>query len=326
MEKDLISIVIPAYNVEKYILKCVNSCLTQTYKNIEVIVIDDGSTDSTLEILNKIKNKKLQIIHKENDGVSSSRNIGIKNSNGKYITFVDGDDYLSEDFIEYMHYLISKNNSEFAFSSKCYVSNNLNQDKPIEKIINSSEAACLLLSQEIIVGSWNKIYSLDFLKKNKLYFNEQQFYGEGLEFILRVALKATNIAMGNRKVYFYRRNNPISATTKFKIKNYINGEESLLLIKKHIPNTNKDIINAWNYHYCLYCLNATSAILLDKKSLYKKWYNKWRKQMIKYYFKIILIKEVNPKTKAKIFIAYFLPKYIAKRQRKKQIIDFKTSV
>lgn len=99
-----VSVVVPAYNVESYIRECVMSILNQTYPCYEVIVVDDGSTDRTLSIINEIskKNQSVQVIHKSNAGVSAARNTGIDAAKGDYIAFVDGDDYLSPDFIEYM--------------------------------------------------------------------------------------------------------------------------------------------------------------------------------------------------------------------------------
>ena len=91
------SIIVPAYNVEKYIEKCIDSILNQSYKNYEVIVINDGSTDNTLNILNKKYKDKVKIYSKENGGLSSARNYGVLKSSSKYILFVDSDDWLEPD-------------------------------------------------------------------------------------------------------------------------------------------------------------------------------------------------------------------------------------
>lgn len=107
---DKISVILPCYNSEKYIEKCIESILNQTYQNIEIIIIDDGSTDHTLKILEKYKkeNDKISIIKKKNTGVSDSRNIGIKEAKGKYIMFVDSDDFLELDAIEKLYLNIKK--------------------------------------------------------------------------------------------------------------------------------------------------------------------------------------------------------------------------
>ena len=99
---DLISIIIPAYNVEKYISKCLESIIKQTYSNIEIILVDDGSTDKTSEICDEYEKKddRIKVIHTENRGVSEARNKGLENVKGNWITFVDSDDWIEEDFCE----------------------------------------------------------------------------------------------------------------------------------------------------------------------------------------------------------------------------------
>ena len=100
--KDLISVIVPIYNVEKYLEKCVNSITSQTYKNLEIILVDDGSTDSSPEICEKLKQSddRIIVIHKKNGGLSSARNAGLDIAKGKYIGCVDSDDYIDEKMYE----------------------------------------------------------------------------------------------------------------------------------------------------------------------------------------------------------------------------------
>ena len=101
------SIIIPAYNIEKYIDKCINSIIEQTYKNYEIIIINDGSTDNTKNIIDKYKTKKkVTIINQNNKGLSESRNIGVKKATGNYILFVDGDDYIDKKLLETLNNII----------------------------------------------------------------------------------------------------------------------------------------------------------------------------------------------------------------------------
>ena len=99
---DKVSFIIPVYNVEKYLKKCIKSVLDQSYKNIEVLLIDDGSTDGSPKICDDYakKDSRIKVFHKENEGLSATRNLGVKLSTGKYITFIDSDDTISEDFCE----------------------------------------------------------------------------------------------------------------------------------------------------------------------------------------------------------------------------------
>lgn len=117
MKKDLISVIVPVYNVEKYLDKCLTSILDQSYQNLEIILIDDGSTDNSRKICDEYKKKdqRIKVIHKKNGGLSDARNVGIKSATGKYITFVDSDDYVDEDYVEYLYHLIKKYKVNLSF-------------------------------------------------------------------------------------------------------------------------------------------------------------------------------------------------------------------
>ena len=106
--KDLISVVVNVFNGEKYIKKCLDSIINQTYKNIEILIVNDGSTDKTLEVCKSIKDKRIRIIDQKNIGISLSRNVGMDNSKGDYIFFVDSDDFIEKDTIEYLYNLCKK--------------------------------------------------------------------------------------------------------------------------------------------------------------------------------------------------------------------------
>ena len=117
--EDLISVVVPIYNVEKYLKTCIETIIKQTYKNIEIILVNDGSTDNSLQICNefKEKEKRIKVINKKNGGLSDARNIGLKKAKGKYICFIDSDDFINEKYIEELHSLIIKNNAQIAICS-----------------------------------------------------------------------------------------------------------------------------------------------------------------------------------------------------------------
>ena len=110
-EKTLISIIVPVYRTEKYLDRCVESIVNQTYKNLEIILVDDGSPDDCPKMCDEWakKDKRIKVIHKENGGVSSARNIGIKSAKGKYIGFVDSDDYIEKEMYESLIDVLNKN-------------------------------------------------------------------------------------------------------------------------------------------------------------------------------------------------------------------------
>lgn len=99
-KNDLISIVVPIYNVQDYLERCIQSIISQTYKNIEIILVDDGATDNSGKLCDEYlkKDERIKVIHKENGGLSDARNVGKENANGKYIAFIDSDDYIRTKF------------------------------------------------------------------------------------------------------------------------------------------------------------------------------------------------------------------------------------
>ena len=278
MEKKT-SLIIPAYNAEKYIYNCVASILNQTYGNIEVIIINDGSDDRTLSILRELEKKdnRVLIIDKKNGGVSAARNDGIDAATGDYIVFVDADDYLAPDFVAYMLSIAEKTGADFCISQNCFTRKNEPQVESDEiKTRTSEDAVALLLSPRVIVGCWNKLYKTEFVRNHNMRFLSSLFYGEGLFFITNAAQHARCVGVGNRKVYYYRRNNEASATAKFSIEKMHNGEKALRAIKKNIKIDSRKIDTMWNLHISLFSLGAITRLKANHlDSEYKEDYKHW---------------------------------------------------
>lgn len=119
----MISVIIPIYNVEEYLEKCVNSVLNQTYSDLEIILVDDGSTDNSGKICDELKNKdnRIIVIHQENQGLSAARNAGIAKALGEYIAFVDSDDYIMEDMYETLYKNLEKTDADISICKYQYV-------------------------------------------------------------------------------------------------------------------------------------------------------------------------------------------------------------
>ena len=147
-KKDLISVVIPVYNTEKYLKECIDSVINQSYNNLEIILVDDGSTDNSLEICNKYADmdKRIKVIHKNNGGLSDARNVGIENANGKYITFVDSDDFIENDMYELLYNDVCENNAEIA-GCDYYLFNSLSTSKSD----NITEKKCVLNPEQALI-------------------------------------------------------------------------------------------------------------------------------------------------------------------------------
>lgn len=139
----LVSIIVPIYNVEKYLDQCVASLIQQTHHNIEILLIDDGSPDNAPAICDawQHKDERVHVLHKTNSGVSASRNAGLHAAKGEYVCFVDGDDWVEPDFVEYMLELQAKRNADIVASLCCFTSTDFHQRTQDEvSTINPQEA------------------------------------------------------------------------------------------------------------------------------------------------------------------------------------------
>ncbi|MCI9846281.1 glycosyltransferase family 2 protein [Flavobacterium pectinovorum] len=262
----LISIVVPMYNVEKYIAKCIDSIIGQSYRNIELILVDDGSPDNSGHIADDFSKKddRIKVIHKENQGVSIARNLGIEKSIGEYIVFVDGDDYLDPDYVEYMLGIVEKTNADFVMSKDCFkFPGNLQQiEKDKIEIYTPDEAAALLLYPGYVeIGCWNKMFYRDFLVKNKLSFLSEFYMGEGLNFIVVAAQLSKGVGVGNRKVYYYRKDNLNSATTVLNVPKFANALAALDDIEKKSMVHTSQFKESLELHRYLTTFVALSTIL-----------------------------------------------------------------
>lgn len=211
--KCLISVVVPVYNVKKYLSKCVDTIIHQTYKNIEIILVDDGSTDGSgakCDEYQKI-DSRIKVIHKQNGGLSDARNVGIKNATGKYITFVDSDDYVEYDYIEYLYNLMRKYHTNISFC-KYFVERNGDskiRNQGIDKKCNKIDAfEEILYAKDFEVSAGAKMYLLEHFKDvefpvGKLFEDNATTY--------KLIDKNDYVALGYGEKYHYvMRNNSIT--------------------------------------------------------------------------------------------------------------------
>lgn len=155
MNNPLITVIIPCYKVEQYLPKCINSVLTQTYTNLEIILVDDGSPDNCGNICDNYaqKDSRIKVIHKTNGGLSDARNKGIDIAHGEYITFIDSDDYVSNDYIEVLYNLLKENNAQMSICLP-YCISEMNEtiirinNKNKKIIFNSEEALISMFYQK----------------------------------------------------------------------------------------------------------------------------------------------------------------------------------
>ncbi len=210
-----VSIVIAAYNVEKFIRKCVSSVVRQTYVNLEIIIVDDGSSDSTSKICDDFKKEDLRIkvIHQKNQGLSSARNNGIGIATGEYIALIDGDDYISKNFIEELIKAATNNCADIAVCGFASFPHG-DVECPKNMTVLGKEATKFLLTQQNTyqVVSWNKIYKKDLFKS--ISFPINRLHEDSLT-TYKLFAAAEKVTFINRPLYFYRqRQNSIMSTVK----------------------------------------------------------------------------------------------------------------
>ena len=189
--EELISIVIPIFNVSKYLEKCIDSIINQTYKNLEIILIDDGSTDNSGEICDKYsqKDNRIKVVHQKNQGVSAARNEGLKRATGNYIGFVDPDDFIESNMYEVIINDIKENQCDIGICgirSKNEDNVTLREARKQENIVMSKKELLNTLIQEksIATSVWDKVFKSELIKEKR--FNEKRKVGEDLELILEI--------------------------------------------------------------------------------------------------------------------------------------------
>lgn len=193
MNNDLISVVVPCYNVEKYLEKCVESITNQTYQNLEIILVDDGAKDGTPDLCDKLAltDSRIKVIHKTNAGVSEARNAGIESASGKYITFFDSDDWIEPDIIKIAFEKMTANNLDLVVwgYTADFVDDNenvlSNRNCAVNGVCEIDGNNAVLLQKDALGISgyiWNKLYKTSIIKENNLYFNKNYSLYEDLLF------------------------------------------------------------------------------------------------------------------------------------------------
>ncbi len=286
--KPKVSIVIPVYNVENYIERCLNSLINQTMKEIEIIAINDGSIDNSLDILKRFAKKdiRIKVIDNENMGVSYCRNIGIQQANGKYITFVDSDDWIDKDTIEIMYSKAEEENcdmvmctytKEFASQSRAkifdfpeisiwdeqYIKNNLLRGLigPIGNELGNPQ------NLDSFGTVWGKLYRTEVIKENRFEFVDLKKIGSAEDILFNVYVfnKLNKVIFINKPLYHYWKDNLQSITSKYNPRLKVQRKVFFEYIKEFIDNNNLDEI----YYKALNNRICVSTIILGLVECYK---------------------------------------------------------
>lgn len=252
-----LSIIVPVYNVEKYLPKCLESLIEQTLKDIEIICVNDGSMDNSLAILKEFasKDSRIRIIDNQHQGVAKTRNTGIEQSTGEYIGFVDSDDYIDIDFFEKLYNSATKSNSDIAIASILKHKNFFN----IYNAKYTKEEIAITIQDKIklcedkkhfFFYAWNKIYHSGFIKENNIKFSEGQIYED-----VMFAIKA--LYYSNKIISVYG--------TKY---HYIEHENSLTKYKDKTGEKEHDLIKAYSelQEFC----NSKNIEISERLNYYTK--------------------------------------------------------
>ncbi|MBO8433782.1 MAG: glycosyltransferase family 2 protein [Tyzzerella sp.] len=248
-----VSLIIPVYNVEKYIDKCLKSAVNQTFKDMEIIIVNDGSTDNSIEIVNRYIKKydNIKLISQENKGLSSARNVGIKESSGNYIAFADSDDYFSKKFIEDMYNTIINEKSDIVVCGFKRIDENkkpnIKNRKLKYKTISSDKALDMLINDIFINNfAWNKLYKKELFTENDIYFPEGKTY-EDMYVMYKLFHKSKKISIINKKLYCYVQRKS-SITYHFKEKNFYDILGGLYDMKSYLIDNNIYKKHLFSYH------------------------------------------------------------------------------
>ncbi len=232
---DLVSIVVPIYNVERFLTKCVNSIVNQTYKNLEIILVDDGSPDNCPRMCDEwaSKDSRIKVVHKKNEGLGFARNTGIENASGKYIMFFDSDDYIDTTLVEKCMSAKIENNADLVWFSMSDVNEagqvfSAEKGKGIKLYPDNKQVTENLLpelmshdyrkgeAQNFAFSAWSGMFSMDIIREHNLTFpSERQIISEDTYFLLQY-FKFVNRAVTLDEILYFHYINTSSLTTTYR--------------------------------------------------------------------------------------------------------------
>lgn len=285
-----ISIIIPIYNASKYLKECLDSIINQTYSNLEIILIDDGSNDNSYDICKEYakKDKRIILKKKNNEGVSATRNLGIEICTGKYILFIDSDDYCNENMIEKILYNFQNYDLIIWGYNKIYKNKKVHYILPNKK----KNIEDMIINDESVGGYlWNKLFKTSIIKENNIRFDKDIHFCEDLLFVLSYIKNINSVSYINEELYNYRmRRN--SVTFNFYNKKNVSILNAIEKIIKVINNT--DNKEKMKYKYLIYYYklkkyinndNINKSIINSQKNIINKNCTSLSKKLYFFYIK-----------------------------------------
>lgn len=289
MSLTLVSIVVPIYNIGDYLDNCIDSCIRQTYKNLEILLINDGSTDISEKICKRYLeiDSRIKYIKKENGGLSDARNVGIINATGDYIFFLDGDDWLPENAIENLYKDIISSNADISIGCFKEVSSDMEVIKgygPSENILLDGKRSLeklIYYGNNVGIVVWNKLYKKELF--DLLMFEKGKIH-EDVFFTPKVLYLANKVSFNTNIVYFYRNDRIDSITNKkITLKNLdgLDGFKDNFLFFNNKKESKFALIYLTKYivmiieYYCLFSQIKNKNVAFKLSELYKQEYDKY---------------------------------------------------
>lgn len=305
----LLTVIVPVYNVEKYLDKCIESIVNQTYQQLEIVLVDDGSTDSSLNICNKWANRdsRIKVIHKENGGLSSARNAGIKLATGDLYTFVDSDDFIELNMYEIMIAALIETKKDIACCGRIVDLWGQKEKEEFaikeQRVFSKKEAIKeILLLKDIDVSACDKIYRKEIFKD--IIYPEGKI-SEDAAIIFDILEKTNGIVHVGRSFYHYIfRKNSISKSqyTHKRYDSYMNYKNTYKFIHDFYPELKRYA----NIYGTLVCGNLLQSMYEDKKSLktYREDYREYKNTFRQGFVSMLFEKKVSIKTKIRLLFIY----------------------
>lgn len=274
----VISIIVPVYNVEKYLEKCINSLINQTITNIEIILVDDGSQDASGTICDQFekKDQRIRVYHKKNEGLSSARNFGIDMANGEYIGFIDSDDYVDLDMYELLYCNLKKEDADISMCDlyHCYDDTEPQANSKPEYFVFDKVTAIktVMEAKKTSVTAVNKLYKKELFDKVRY---PQGKLSEDAFVIVELLLEADSIVLDTHSKYYYvhRKNSITTSSFKEKDLNVLEAyKKNMDLIRKHCPNIIDVAIMRylWAHFYVLDKMILSDNLDDNQKKIQKK--------------------------------------------------------
>ena len=289
-----ISVIVPVYKVEKYLPKCIDSLLSQTIQNIEIILVDDGSPDNSGAICDEYaaKDSRIKVIHKQNGGLGSARNAGLEIAKGDYVSFIDSDDWIEEDYLSAMYNQAVKYSLDIVVGGVAVDFTNENRTEILnygeDKVYTSKDNIGLifqdLTEKRLANYAWNKLYCREFLTENQFLFDKQGMPAEDLLFNLECFTKLQGLGIVANAGYHYMRNGDETILTRYHSHIETVDQKRVKALKaffNHFNITNEMQSYMNSMQIGLHCLHIGNIFKKDSPLSFSekvKWYRKFSKE------------------------------------------------